>query len=131
MISVYRERAKMKNLKIAITASEPALYTDYEPVFEESPFLILIDEHGSVQKYAPELGQKGGAKGRADWIISRGAKILVTGSVDDAEYRRLRRAGVAIAWEVFGEVKDLVERARGQAEVLLKALEDARSAPGA
>lgn len=114
----------MKNLKIAITAREPALYTSFEPVFEESSFLIIVDEHGNVQKYAPGLGQKGGAKGRVDWIISRGAKILITGSICDAEYRRLRLAGVAIAWEVFGDVKDLVERARTRSELLLKTLED-------
>ncbi len=114
----------MKNLKIAITAGEPVLYTNFEPIFEESPFLILIDERGNVQKYAPEASQKGGAKGRADWIISRGVKILITGSVSDVEYRRLRRAGVAVAWEVFGEVKELVERARNNADSLLNGPED-------
>ncbi len=120
----------MKNLKIAITAREPVLYTDYSPVFEESPFLILVDEHGSVQKYAPESAQKGGAKGRADWIISRGAKILITGSIGDAEYRRLQNAGVAITWEVFGEVKELVERARNNADILQKTFADEDSVSG-
>lgn len=111
-------------IKIAITASEPALYTAYEPIFEESPSLIIVDERSNVQKYAPEISQKGIAKGRADWIIARGAKILVTGSINDADYRKLQRAGVAVKWETFGSVRDLVERARIYSEFLLRGLAD-------
>lgn len=117
-----REAQKMNRVKIAICASEPALYTSYEPVFEESPFLIIVDEYGNVQKYSPDIGQKSAARGRIDWIIARGAKILVTGAIGDADYRRLRRAGVAVKWEVFGEVRNLVERARLYSEPLLATL---------
>ena len=114
----------MQRVKIAITANEPVLYTEFYPIFEDSPFLIIIDEYNHVQKYSAEIGAKGILKGRAEWIIGRGARILVTGSIENEDYQKLRRAGVAIKWESFGEVKSLVERARRFADYLLEAMEN-------
>ncbi len=102
----------MHRVKIAITAYEPVLYTEFYPIFEDSPFLIIIDEYNHVQKYSAEIGSKEILKGRAEWIIGRGARILITGSIDNEDYWKLRLAGVTIRWESFGEVKSLVERAR-------------------
>ena len=49
----------MQRVKIAITAYEPVLYTEFYPIFEDSPFLIIIDEYNHVQSILPKSAQKG------------------------------------------------------------------------
>jgi predicted Fe-Mo cluster-binding NifX family protein len=113
----------MQKAKIAITAYEPVLYTEFYPIFEEAPFLIIVDEYNRIQKYSPEITAKGITRGKAEWIIGRGAKILVTGSIDDASYQKLKQAGIPVKWEAFGEVKSLVERGRRFVGFLIEMLE--------
>lgn len=121
-----REDFRMERVKIAITTYEPALYTDLYPVFEDSPHLIIVDEYNRIQKYSPEITAKGTIKGKTEWIISRGAKVLVTGSIEDEHYEKLTKAGIAVDWVGFGNAKDLVERARKSAVFLLDRLEKAK-----
>jgi predicted Fe-Mo cluster-binding NifX family protein len=113
----------MQRVKIAITVCEPVLYTDFSPIFEEAPFLIIVDEYNRIQKYSPEITAKGIARGKVEWIISRGAKVLVTGAIDDISYQKLKQAGIPVQWEAFGEVKSLVERGRRFAGFLIEMLE--------
>jgi len=113
----------MQRAKIAITACEPVLYTDFYPIFEEAPFLIIVDEYNRIQKYSPEITAKGIVRGKAEWIIGRGAKVLVTGSIDNVSYQKLKQAGIPVKWEAFGEVKTLVERARKFIGYLIEMLE--------
>lgn len=113
----------MKRVKIAITSCEPALHTEYYPVFEDSPFLIIVDEYNHIQKYIPEISADGKEKSKVDWIIARGAKILVTGSIRDKAYLKLKNSGVAIKWEAFGDTKSLVDRAKIFSGFLLEMLE--------
>lgn len=116
----------MERVKIAITTYEPALYTDLYPVFEDSPHLIIVDEYNRIQKYSPEITAKGTIKGKTEWIISRGAKVLVTGSIEDEHFEKLTKAGIAIDWVGFGNAKDLVERARKSAAFLVDKLTKAK-----
>jgi len=43
---------------------------------------------------------------------------LITGSINDATYSKLKQSGIIIKWEAFGIVKDLVERTRSHADGL-------------
>jgi len=113
----------MERIKIAITANEPVLYTDLNPSLEECPALIIVDEYNRIQKYAPEITQKGSVRGKVDWIISRGAKILITGSMSDQNYQKLKKAKIAIDWVAFGTVKDLVQIARERASYFIGQLD--------
>jgi predicted Fe-Mo cluster-binding NifX family protein len=112
----------MQRAKIAITALEPVLYTEFYPIFEEAPFLIIVDEYNRIQKYSAEITAKGITRGRAEWIISKGAKVLVTGSIDNDSYQKLKQAGIPVKWETFGDVKSLVDRARRFAGYLIEML---------
>ena len=123
-VKIVKRVLSMHRVKIAITAYEPVLYTEFYPIFEDSPFLIIIDEYNHVQKYSAEIGSKEILKGRAEWIIGRGARILITGSIDNEDYWKLRLAGVTIRWESFGEVKSLVERARIAADHVQETMEN-------
>lgn len=118
----------MKRVKIAITSCEPVLHTEYYPVFEDSPFLIIVDEYNHIQKYIPEISADGKEKSKVEWIIARGAKILVTGSMRDKSYMKLKNAGIAVKWEAFGDIKSLVDRARIFSGFLLEMLEKERPA---
>jgi len=71
-----------------------------------------VDEYNRIQKYSPEITAAGVARGKVEWIISRGARVLVTGAIDDISYQKLKQAGIPVKWETFGEVKTLVERGR-------------------
>lgn len=118
----------MERVKIAITTYEPALYTDLYPVFEDSPHLIIVDEYNRIQKYSPEITASGTIKkDKTEWIISRGAKVLVTGSIEDEHFEKLTKAGIAIDWVAFGNAKDLVESARKSAAFLIKNLTKAKA----
>ncbi len=109
----------MTRIKIAVTAYEPALYADMFPSLEECPALIIIDEYDRIQKYVPEITPRNAIKSKVDWIIGRGAKVVITGAMSDENYRKLRKAKIAIDWVAFGNVKDLVEIARERANNLL------------
>lgn len=112
----------MQKTKIAITALEPVLYTEFSPIFEEAPFLIIVDEYNRIQKYSAEISTQGIIKGRAEWIISRGAKVLVTGAIENDSYQKLKQAGIPVKWEAFGDVKELVERARRYTVYLIETM---------
>jgi len=113
----------MQKAKIAITACEPVLYTEFYPIFEDAPFLIIVDEYNRIQKYSTEITAKGITRGRAEWVIGRGAKVLVTGSIDSDSYQKLKQAGIPVKWEAFGDIKSLVERARRFSGYLIEMLE--------
>lgn len=102
----------MDRVKIAITCIEPVIYGEVYPIFEDSPYLIIVDEYNRIQRYQPLLTASLKSEAKVDWLIKRGVKILITGSIKDEWFQVLTRAGVALDWRAFGSVKECVNWAR-------------------
>jgi predicted Fe-Mo cluster-binding NifX family protein len=99
-------------LKIAITSQGKDLDSPLDPRFGRAPYILIVDtlNHGlEVLDNSENVNAFKGAGIQAAVTVSqRGAKILLTGYCGPNAFKTLNAAGVKVANDVTGTVRDAV-----------------------
>jgi predicted Fe-Mo cluster-binding NifX family protein len=99
-------------LKIAITSKGKDLDSAIDPRFGRAPYILIVDtlNHGfEVLDNSENVNAFKGAGIQAAVMISnRGAKVLLTGYCGPNAFKTLNAAGVKVANDVTGTVRDAV-----------------------
>ena len=98
-------------MKIAVSAEEPSLDSEIGEDLGHSPYFLVVDtetmEFEVVENEAATWDMGAGMKA-ADIVISLGVEALVTGAIGMHGYSRLSEAGIMVASEDEGSIRDLV-----------------------
>jgi predicted Fe-Mo cluster-binding NifX family protein len=102
-------------MKIAISATAPHLDADLDPRFGRCPYLLIIDtetmEFEAVEN--PAVGAPGGAGIQAAQAVAEtGAQAVITGNCGPNAYQALSAAGIEVAVDASGSVREVVEAYR-------------------
>ena len=99
-------------LKIAITSKGKDLDSPMDPRFGRAAYILIVDtlNHGlEVLNNSENVNAFKGAGIQAAVMVSdRGAKVLLTGYCGPNAFKTLNAAGVKVANDVTGTVKDAV-----------------------
>ena len=99
-------------LKIAITSKGKDLDSPMDPRFGRAPYILIVDtlDQGlEVLDNSENVNAFKGAGIQAAVMVSdRGAKVLLTGYCGPNAFKTLNAAGVKVANDVTGTVKDAV-----------------------
>ena len=103
-------------LKIAITSKGKDLDSPMEPRFGRAAYILIVDtlDHGlEVLDNSENVNAFKGAGIQAAVMVSdRGAKVLLTGYCGPNAFKTLNAAGVKVANDVTGTVRDAVNAYR-------------------
>lgn len=99
-------------MKIAITATEPALDAEIAPRFGRCQHFIIVDpqtmEFEAVAN--PNRSASGGVGiVTAQMIVGKGVKALLTGNCGPNAYQVLSAAGIKVMTGVSGKVRDAIQ----------------------
>jgi predicted Fe-Mo cluster-binding NifX family protein len=99
-------------LKIAITSKGKDLDSPMDPRFGRAPYILIVDtlDQGlEVLDNSENVNAFKGAGIQAAVMLSdRGAKVLLTGHCGPNAFKTLNAAGVKVANDVTGTVRDAV-----------------------
>ena len=99
-------------LKIAITSKGKDLDSPMDPRFGRAPYILIVDtlDQGlEVLDNSENVNAFKGAGIQAAVMVSdRGAKVLLTGYCGPNAFKTLNAAGVKVANDVTGTVRDTV-----------------------
>ena len=99
-------------MKIAITSKGQDLDSPMDPRFGRAPYILIVDtlNHGlEVLDNSENVNAFKGAGIQAAVMVSdRGAKVLLTGYCGPNAFKTLNAAGVKVANDVTGTVRDAV-----------------------
>ena len=99
-------------MKIAITSKGKDLDSPMDPRFGRAPYILIVDtlNHGlEVLVNSENVNAFKGAGIQAAVMVSdRGAKVLLTGYCGPNAFKTLNAAGVKVASDVTGTVRDAV-----------------------
>ena len=99
-------------MKIAITSKGKDLDSPMDPRFGRAPYILIVDtlNHGlEVLDNSENVNAFKGAGIQAAVMVSdRGAKVLLTGYCGPNAFKTLNAAGVKVANDVTGKVRDAV-----------------------
>jgi predicted Fe-Mo cluster-binding NifX family protein len=97
-------------LKIAITSKGKYLDSPMDPRFGRAPYILIVDtlNHGfEVLDNSKNVNAfKGAGIQSAVMVSDRGAKVLLTGYCGPNAFKTLNAAGVKVANDVTGTVRD-------------------------
>ncbi len=97
-------------LKLAVTSQGKDLDSPMDPRFGRAPYILIVDtlNHGfEVLDNSENVNAFKGAGIQAAVMVSdRGAKVLLTGYCGPNAYKTLEAAGVKVANDVSGTVRD-------------------------
>ena len=99
-------------MKICITASGPTEDAKTDPRFGRCKFFVFFDQMTkTIEGIAnPNIESSGGAGIQsAQLVASKGANIVITGSVGPNAFKTLGAAGVPIFTGAIGTVKEAVD----------------------
>ena len=99
-------------MKIAITSKEPTLDSEVEYRFGKSPYFIVTDPStGEFEAFSnPALNSPIGAGPEtAQFLLSKGVQILITGEVDPNAAQALETFRINVITGFSGKVKDAIE----------------------
>jgi len=100
-------------LKVAVSATDANLDAAVDPRLGRCPYFIIVDTENMQYETVPNTSQyapSGAGIQSAQTIASKGAKIVLTGSVGPNAYQALSAAGIQMITGVFGTVREAVER---------------------
>jgi predicted Fe-Mo cluster-binding NifX family protein len=100
-------------MKIAITAQDKDLDSPIDPRFGRAAYILIVD----TDSYAVEVidnsdnlnAFKGAGIQAAAALSKSGAEVLLTGYCGPNAFKTLRAAGIKVANDVSGKVKDAVD----------------------
>ena len=99
-------------VKIAISATSPALDAEVDPRFGRCQYFIIVDPQ-SMQFEALDnsnaMAAGGAGISTAQMIASKGVEVVLTGNCGPNAYQTLSAAGIQIVTGVTGRVRDAVE----------------------
>jgi len=99
-------------MKIAISATGPALDAEVDPRFGRCQYFIIADPE-TLQSEAVENSSAAASGGAgisaAQMIASRGVEVVLTGNCGPNAYQVLSSAGIQVVTGVSGKVKDAIE----------------------
>lgn len=98
-------------MKIAVTASSPALESPVDPRFGRCPYYLIVDpstmDFEAVDN--PHVGASGGAGIQAAQLVAgKGVEAVLTGSCGPNAFQTLKAAGVKVVVGVAGTVAEAV-----------------------
>jgi len=100
-------------MKIAITSQDKDLDSPIDPRFGRAAYILIVD----TDSYAVEVidntenlnAFKGAGIQAAAMLSKMGAEVLLTGYCGPNAYKTLQAAGIKVANDVSGKVKDAVD----------------------
>ncbi|OQX53127.1 MAG: hypothetical protein B5M54_07570 [Candidatus Aminicenantes bacterium 4484_214] len=100
-------------MKIAVSASSPDLSSPVDPRFGRCSYFIFIDPE--TMKFEavenPNISAPGGAGIQsAQFVVDKGAKVVLTGSCGPNAFQTLQAAQVEVIVGVAGSVEDAVRQ---------------------
>lgn len=99
-------------MKIAITSKGKDLDSPMDPRFGRAPYILIVDtlDHGlEVLDNSENVNAfKGAGIQAAVMVGERGAEVLLTGYCGPNAFKTLQAAGVKVANDVSGTVRDAV-----------------------
>ncbi len=98
-----------------ITATKDSLDSDLDPRFGRCSYFIFVDpDTMQYEAYEnPNIAAYGGAGIQsAQFVVEKGAELVITGNVGPNAYNTLSAAGVKVITGVDGKVRDVIERCK-------------------
>ncbi|NQS70963.1 MAG: NifB/NifX family molybdenum-iron cluster-binding protein [Desulfobulbaceae bacterium] len=99
-------------MKLAVTAKGPELDSEVDPRFGRAKYIVLVDEDTlafeAVDNSANANAFKGAGIQAATMISDKGAQALLTGYCGPKAFQILEAAGIKVAAEVSGTVREAV-----------------------
>ena len=99
-------------LKIAITSKGKDLDSPMEPRFGRAPYILIVDTLMNGLEVLDNSENvkafKGAGIQAAVMVNERGAKVLLTGYCGPNAFKTLKAAGIKVANDVTGTVRDAV-----------------------
>jgi predicted Fe-Mo cluster-binding NifX family protein len=99
-------------VKVAVSANDRSLDAPIDPRFGRCAYFIIVDpEDMSFEAFDNESIALGGGAGiqSAQFVASKGAKVLITGNVGPNAIRTLSAAGFELVTGQTGTVREAVE----------------------
>lgn len=100
-------------MKVAVSATDAHLDAAVDPRFGRCPYFVIVDTETMQYEAVPNTSQyapSGAGIQAAQTIVSKGAKVVLTGSVGPNAYQALSAAGIQMITGAFGTVREAVER---------------------
>jgi len=101
-------------MKICVSATSNTLEASVDPRLGRCPYLIIVDTETMQFEAVPNItsGSMGGGAGiqAAQIIISKGAKVVITGNVGPSALQALSAAGISVITGAYGSVREVVEK---------------------
>jgi len=101
------------DMKVAVTATDDSLDAQIDPRFGRCQYFLIVDtetmEFEAIENTAVNEVSGAGIQA-AQTIASKGAQVVITGSVGPNAYQVLSLAKIKIVSSVYGTVRNAVER---------------------
>ena len=100
-------------MKVAVSATDAHLDAAVDPRFGRCPYFVIVDTETMQYEAVPNTSQyapSGAGIQAAQTIASKGAKVVLTGSVGPNAYQALSAAGIQMITGAFGTLREAVER---------------------
>ena len=102
-------------MKIAVTAKGKELDSELDPRFGRAQYVLIIDSAGGVVEEVIDNATnrnafQGAGIQAAKMLADRGVELLLTGFCGPNAFKTLEAAGIRVAAEQSGSVRDAVTR---------------------
>lgn len=99
-------------MKIAVTARGTELASEVDPRFGRAPYIVIVDSDTSeievVDNQENANALKGAGIQAASSVANKGVKVLLTGHCGPNAFKALQAAGIGVANNAEGTVKEAV-----------------------
>ncbi|MCK8603585.1 NifB/NifX family molybdenum-iron cluster-binding protein [Desulfoferrobacter suflitae] len=99
-------------MKIALAANRPNMDGEIDPRFGRCRYFIFI-EPDTLRYEVEENPNQGAASGAgistAQFVVNRGAQVLITGNIGPNGYRVLSESGIQVFTGVSGGLRDVMQ----------------------
>ena len=102
-------------MKIAMSSMGTDLDAQIDPRFGRCAYFIIVDtDDMSFEVFDNESIALGGGAGiqSAQFVASKGAKVIITGNVGPKAFQALSAAGIEVVTGAVGTVREAVEKFR-------------------
>jgi len=100
-------------VKVAISSSGRDLESPVDPRFGRCPYFVIVDvetlAHEAISNSAIETPHGAGIQA-AQLIVSKGARVVLTGNIGPNAFSALSATGVEVLTGASGTVKDTLEK---------------------
>ena len=99
-------------MRIAVTATKPAMDADIDPRFGRCQYFVLVDPETMQFEAIQNPGTTGGGGvgiDTAQFIAGKEVDTIITGNCGPNAYKALSAAGIKVIVNVTGKVQDAIE----------------------